>query len=586
MLEKARAGLRRCLVKGIFFLRYLGVLEYTVFCVLGFLAAAAPMYIDSAEMQFTLGFVLRFIVTFALSVVAYSLFCFFCTRKKRLGSALREPKRRFDINRGSRSILLIAALMLVLWAPYGICLYPGISFFDTAFQLVQFFGNPSFGFFPMHEGFSYTDHHPVFDTLLFGGFVKVGTLLLSANAGMFLYLIAQAILTALSFSYAIAYMRTVLGVSRGACFASVAFLSLCPIVPVFIFSMTKDSLFSWLYVCFLVQIIEIVRTRGEALTHLKFFAAVLMVALFLGLTKKTGVYVCLLTVAALCFFAKQYWKRLVSVALVPLIVTAVILPMVVFPVLNVSPGSKVELLGFFYQQTARFVVDYPDDVTQKEKEAISGVLDYENLAERYSPGITNTIKDVGTGANHWPSRSQIIDYLICYLFEGLRHPDAYFNAVASLEAGWFDWSNSMILPTASGMPREYLSGDPDIYRPESIQMLADKLANMLAWLERFAPSSLLFKMPLYATIIPVFVTLFLRKKKSSLLSSLIPVWVSFLLLMVSPVSMAANIEAQRYLLPFVYTAPLLLMMCVAHLDEEDAPCQIEAEGSNKPRVPC
>ena len=545
----------------------LGVLEFVVFGALAFLFAAAPAYNDNAEMQFTFFFATRLVASFALLVVAYSLFLLGCCAAVKANAGRSTSKKRIDVDRRPRSIIFVALLMVACWVPYGICLYPGVSFFDTAFQLVQFFGDPSPGIFPMIEGASYTDHHPFFDTMLFGFFVKTGADFFSANVGMFSYLVVQAVLTALSFAYGIAYIRSVLGVPRCVCFVAIGFFAICPIVPVFVFSMTKDSLFSWLYVLFFIQSIDIIRTRGKMLMTRKGFITVLLVVVLLGLTKKTGVYVVLLSFAVFCFFAKGQWKKLLSAALLPLLITAFALPMLIFPVLNVSSGSKVEMLGFFYQQTARYVVDYPDDVTQDEQEAISEVLDYEHLAERYSPGITNPIKDVGTGANHWPSISQIIDYAVCYVVEGLKHPDAYFNAIASLEAGWFDWSDVIKLPTEAGMPRSILTGDPDIYRPASVQVFADGLDDVLEFFADFFPTSLLLRMPFYAVVIPVFATLFLRKEKSSLLPAMIPIWASFLLLVVSPVSMVTNFEAQRYLLPFVYSAPLVLMLCFSRLGD-------------------
>lgn len=553
------------------FSKYIGIFECSVFGVVSILFAVAPMYNDIANAYFSAEFVFRFLASFIILFVSYAVLCFLFSKVKcRVKSKAVFANKQLDVTRKPKSVILVACFMFALWLPYGLALYPGVVFFDTSFQLGQFFGTPNWDIFPMYEDASYTDHHPLFDTLLFGLFVKLGSVFFSANIGMFFYLLIQAVLTAVAFSYAIAYMRSKLNVSRNACFAAIAFLALCPVIPVFVFSMTKDSLFSWLYIIFLVHVIEIVRTRGEVFSCFGKMISIIIVAILLGLTKKTGVYVVLLAFLFLCFFVKRQRLRLALSAFAPLLVTALLLPMLVFPFLNVSPGSKVEMLGFFYQQTARYVVDYPNDVTLDEKEAISRVLDYDHLAERYAPGITNTIKNVGTGVNLWPSFSEIVDYFLVYVSQGLRHPDAYFNAVASLEAGWFDWTETMILPTASGMSLATQNGEPEIYRPAAVQEVTDKLSVCLGWIEKLPVLNLPLKMPLYAVVIPVFVSLYLRKTKSVLLPAMIPVWVSFLLLMVSPVSIAENVEAQRYLLPFIYSTPLLLMLCLCSRDGESA----------------
>lgn len=51
----------------------------------------------------------------------------------------------------------------------------------------------------------------------------------------------------------------------------------------------------------------------------------------------------------------------------------------VYPMLNVQKGSTREMLSLPFQQTARYLRDNPQDVTEDEKKIISAVLDYEKI---------------------------------------------------------------------------------------------------------------------------------------------------------------------------------------------------------------
>ena len=49
--------------------------------------------------------------------------------------------------------------------------------------------------------------------------------------------------------------------------------------------------------------------------------------------------------------------------------------------LGVLPGSAKEMLSIPFQQTARYVTKYSDEVTEEEKDATNNVLQYDNLKE-------------------------------------------------------------------------------------------------------------------------------------------------------------------------------------------------------------
>ena len=143
------------------------------------------------------------------------------------------------------------------------------------------------------------------------------------------------------------------------------------------------------------------------------------------LTKKTGVSIvglsfvflavnidahrCGACLQTACFFAVMF----------------VFLPRIVFPVLDVVPGGKQEILGTVFQQTARYVAVYGGQVTSAQRDAIDAVLNYDSLAERYNPRWADPVKyDFVHGATEAEWR----EYARVWAEQGLTHPWTYVEA--------------------------------------------------------------------------------------------------------------------------------------------------------------
>ena len=78
------------------------------------------------------------------------------------------------------SRLKTCAILFVCWLPYLAVCYPGTTLYDARTMLEQYFGLSEL-----------TNHHPYFQILLLGTFVKAGHALGSGAAGMFIYVLLQ-----------------------------------------------------------------------------------------------------------------------------------------------------------------------------------------------------------------------------------------------------------------------------------------------------------------------------------------------------------------------------------------------------------
>ena len=92
---------------------------------------------------------------------------------------------------------------------------------------------------------------------------------------------------------------------------------------------------------------------------------------------------------------------------------------------RIEDGSIREALSFPFQQTARYVKKYSEEVTKEEKKAINAVLSYNDLAERYDPRISDPVK---VTYKETASTKDLGNYFKAWFQQGLKHPIAYIEA--------------------------------------------------------------------------------------------------------------------------------------------------------------
>lgn len=535
-------------------------LGYTaVLIVLAFVCTAAES--TNIEMS-VLGFLLRAAAYAFMFILGFVLICrFILTRPSH-----KEPHlHTVTLKRTA----LYASIIFLCWLPILIVLYPGITFSDTSSQLCQFFGNPpEYGAYCIQAGSAFSDHHPLADTLIMGSIVQIGMMLGSANIGFMVLVLAQSALLSLSIGRALCHVAVWNLWSRRSVYLTIAFFSIFPAFPYMAASPVKDTIFMIAFLSFIIEYARLMRGDCKGLVRPLFFLAITFLMI---LTKRTGLYVAILCLLGGIIFNRRAWKQLL-LTLVPSIVAAgIVFPAIAFPLLNVSPGSKNEMLGFFYQQTARFVSVYPHEVTDQERQTIDSLLHYDTLAERYNPDIVDMVNHAD-GVEYNPSTSQVSAYIRVFLAQLMRHPENNVIAMLSQESGWFDISQHYQVALNYDMAVTPDNGTPNIYRPAWIRPAANALMDAINTIAELPIVGVLFIPALYTTLIPLYCVLLGMKTKrltNRQLSCLVPVLASLPLLWISPVSLASvNLEAFRYTLPFLYTAPFTIGFALARPTEE------------------
>ena len=446
-----------------------------------------------------------------------------------------------------------AAVIAVCWLPYEFWLFPGVYWSDTSKQLLIHYGVERF-----------TDHHPFALTYLFGWFADFGQWAFHNSIyGLYLLIVVQLIAAPLLFSWMLLYTRK-MGVPQWLCHVELAFLALFPLFPVMFSSLAKDTISVLFFIPFCILFVDGIRTKGSSLSKPGIIITLLLCGLLTCLTKKAGVYVVvpsLLLMFLIVGLSKKAKATAFAIGAVIAIVMMVIIPKAVMPALGVAPSGKQESIPFAIQQVAHDVKYNSEDMTQQEKKLISDFLtiDYKKIPKAYDPQIADPVK--GTSLK---DPDLFSDFMKLWLKKTVEHPIGHLESWMGLVRGWFSFSNNdgspsdMVVCTESAW---YY--DPILeYVPQwPLKASRSDTARSVYDMEQSVPVlNALFSRALWSSILPCFMLyLALRpgKGKWSRVASMLPVDMSFVYLLLVPVSGMGG-EPTRYVLQLICIAPLFL----------------------------
>lgn len=492
---------------------------------------------------------------------------------------LERPARTLGWER--RQWLMALGVMGACWLPWLVANFPGGAYWDTYYQIWQTFpGSHPIALIPFGDHADATridayfcDHHPLLDTLIYGGFTQASQALTGEwQLGVFAFVLVQGAATAAALTGACAYLARI-GAPRGAVLAAFGFFCVAPFVSTWALTMVKDSLFSLVYVPYFIMLCEVVRTRGAVLGRARMVAAFVALGVLLCLTKKTGLYVVAPTALLGLLLYRRWWRPFALQAAACMATMALVLPLVVFPLLNVAPGGKQEALGPLFQQTAAYVIAYPDDVTEDERATINVMLPYEQLPELYEWNCHDNVKyQIKLSATDQNTRN----YIYVWAAQGLRHPDAYL-------AAWLGVAGSYLSPVQALNIRTTtcdtdIDGVPVLYNPPELDWLREGMAaGYDAWCS--VPGLCLpLEACLYAWWLPLLAAFvaWRRRLRCGLLFA--PTALVLASCLIGPIFDA------RYCLPLLYTVPLLLGFLAAMAVERPRHLPVDSPlGDNGPK---
>lgn len=314
-------------------------------------------------------------------------------------------------------LLCFSLAIFLCWLPWILMDYPGSYCYDSRSQLYQFLGLETF-----------TAHHPPLSTYIMGLLAAAGRSVWNMNFGCFLYQLLQTCLGAWIFGFGIRKLYD-FGLGLSSCVLIAAFFGLTPLWGCSAQWYEKDLLYTEIATWYLICAADVAlrRTCGK-----KDMALLAVSGLLSALLRNSGIYVVIPTAVLLAVYVRRPSRRAVWLSLAAAAVLYAGAVKVLYPrVLGIQDGSVAEALSVPFQQTARYVSEYPDEVTGYEREVIDSVLEYDALSQRYNPEVSDPVKITYRGDG-----SRLPEYFKVWFLMFLKHPMVYVSAFLNGSYGY------------------------------------------------------------------------------------------------------------------------------------------------------
>ena len=477
---------------------------------------------------------------------------------------------RFEYGQSKKSKIKDSLRILAAWLPYIVLLYPGVLYWDTGDQVAQFFGISAFGQKPG----KIWDHHPFFDTYLYGGFIWLGHAITgSYNIGIFF---------AVALACWLGYLKE-RGIGRVPLRICTMFFCFFPIFPIAFMSLSKDITHASFFIAWLLMFMRLVDTKLEKIKQPSFFFGFLILGLCSSLSKKMGMYIILFCLIILIFgkFRIRFKAVVAGIAAFLFAIVSIILPNYYYPKANIVPGGGQAAFAMPIELLGRSAHAYPQDVTESEKKAIESYLVYswDQISAQYDPYIADPV----TGYKLRKGASTP-DFLKAWLKIGLRHPMTYFNGFVCLESGWISFSGKNKTSVSYGQVEKQVQYPIQLQMDASVHTLVneDTFGKLIPnkdknWAQEVVGSitSVMKSIPVvnaltyvafWTSVFPTFIAYLLWRKRRESVSSrtifqVLPYFVSVVSLFVYPVSHETGNghgDATRYMFHTLLLAPMMI----------------------------
>ncbi len=443
-----------------------------------------------------------------------------------------------------KSLLKLWVILMAAWIPYIIINYPAVIHADSGVMFGQYLSR------------HFSNHHPIVQTLVFGSFVNFfAENFDSYNLGVFLFAFIQflygSFIMALLFDY----------VHKKNFPSAIIFLSLIivGIMPAFSRNATaicKDSNYT-LYVLFMLWLIfktcdcktDIDKKQLYTILPLWFITII-----FICFARKNGVHLTLLTMPFVLIYIRKNIKFLISLTIISILSFGIYFvgEQIIQNTYNIENNNTQESLSIPFQQTARYIRDFGDDVTIEEYNAINAVLDYNKISESYEPEKSDRVKETFKKDS---TNEDFIRYVGTWFKMFFKHPTVYIQATLNTAYGYF-------YPDNIGYYKDlfYMTmciNDKQIYSPEKLGEFSYKIRD-INMDSRKIPFIGIFSSLGFYTWITIFIIIFFitYKKDKKYIVYCVPCILTILICIASPVN-----NTMRYGLPFIFAAPVLFCMC-------------------------
>lgn len=304
--------------------------------------------------------------------------------------------------------------MIIGWTPFILAFLPGSIPADGFRQLDVFLG-----------AMPLDNHHPWVLTMIMGGLLTLGKTIWCYNFGVFLIVIAFTSVEIWCYSAVVRYLYR-WKAPKWILFGTVLLFAFVPIFGSYAQAVIKDGLYTAVITLYFAVYIDICHSFSKRKAVYLF-----LLGISVCLTRNNGIHLVLPSLILLFFFLVKGARKYAFIVAVCVFACYLGVEKGAAPALGVAPGSRCEMLSVPFQQTARYLREYPDDVTASEKKAINRILDYDVLAEKYNPELSDPVKITfrfRDDDNDPKLDGYMKDYFKAWFAMFRRHPGVYIQA--------------------------------------------------------------------------------------------------------------------------------------------------------------
>ena len=422
----------------------------------GFINVLGRNYMLYNSMQF-FGKNFYYAVAFSLlAVIGYGLIyasvfelgCFYLKDQRAKG--LKEKNNLTFLNAvnciifDKHPLLFPFLLICFFWLPYLISFFPGMLQWDAVSALLGYYGIGV-----------WTNHHPVIGTLLMGYIMDIGKYFGDDNYGCAIYVILQFLFLSITLAYNFEFFY-MWKTSYFVRWIVLLFFSLHPVFPTFVMTEVKDVFY---YVAFLWLLYLFIRCFEEYDKILAYYIAV--ASMFVCALRKEGVIICIICSVVLFFFqglVYEKWKSILNA----IMLGSVLANLISYAALlyyDVGRSSITEAGSIPIQQTARYIRDFSEDITEPEWEILNSVFQNKakKLGQYYEPDISDPVK-AQIGYNL--TREQVKAYFNVWINCLFRHPECYFSAAFNQMYGYYYIQKEAMYKIGDCRTENFVKGDP------------------------------------------------------------------------------------------------------------------------------
>lgn len=531
---------------------------------LAFCCSAAYDCMNDAALRFNLFFIIRWFVISLILITCFSLVLI------GIRHAWTPPLRRIAsllFGKGkSHSFIATAAILFICWLPYLIAFFPGNLFMDTSGQLFQYIYFQDSGIIALNS------KHPLFDTFVFGFIIdSVFSLTGNIHFGVFTLVLFQFICTIASIATFFVFANFKWECPLTILVILFLFCVFCPLFPIIACGVSKDSFYSWVYVLFFIAFLDIVICKTNGSRCPSSSIALLSASSFLMvLTKNTGVIIAFVSVTSLIPLFWQYRQQLYRIVL-PALICVVIAGSLTYALpkaIGIKGGGAQEMLSIPFQQTALTLIKHGDEIPSDELEIISKVIEVESIETNYWPRNADGVKGYSPRAGS----SAYADYIKVWFIEGFRYPKEYLEALVIQESPIFSDRPIVLTFTSNWTSTHELLPAGYNEKSEFNEHASDFVKSLYQWYCGVPVLKPFFITFFYAIFIPalLFISLLITRRMRTGYPIIVMILVSLAGLFVSPIT-GDHFEATRYLMPFIYTSPIVITMCSLTLAQNQSP---------------